>query len=277
MIVSARDDAVVRTTIDLDLQTRVEDVARADDDHGVDGVAVVVLDRTSGELRAMLGSRDYRAHPLNAATCRRSAGSTLKPFVYALALESGIVGPNGLVQDTALTYEDYAPRNFEGELRGAIRASDALAASRNLPAIRLLHSVGPERFADALRELGIRTPPHALHVDAALGTLSVSPLELARAYQRLAGDDDVAGLSRRVRNQVVAALSSSASAATPTGAGSVAWKTGTSSGRRDAWCAGITDEHVIVVWYGRLDGAPSPEMVGGRAAADLLGALIGAL
>ncbi len=268
---------VTPTTIDVELQTRVEEVARSHDAVAVDGLAVVVLDRTSGELRAMLGSRDYRTHPLNAATCRRSAGSTLKPFLYALALDAGIAGPEQLVRDTPIVFRDYAPRNFEGAYRGALTASDALATSRNLPAIRLLRDVGPERFADLLRTLGFRLPRHAIHVDAALGTISVSPLELARAYQRLASPDEFPGLSQRARDQVIDALSGRTSEHTLPGAGPVAWKTGTSSGRRDAWCAGITAQHVIVVWLGRLDGTPDANLVGGRVAADLLAELAAAL
>ena len=271
---------VVETTIDLDLQTRIEDVARAYPAGGTDGVAVVVLDRADAELRAMLGSRDYRTHPLNAATCRRSAGSTLKPFLYAIALDSGIAGPDQLVRDTPLAFHGYVPRNFEGEYRGAVTAAEALATSRNLPAIRLLREVGPERFADLLLTVGVPVPHDTLHVDAALGSLSVSPLELARAYQRLAGPDDLPGVSRRARDQVLAALASTppGTAGTAVGrSGNIAWKTGTSSGRRDAWCVGVTAEHVVVVWFGRLDGRPAPELVGGRIAADLLVALVAAL
>ena len=273
----AATESVVQTTIDLDLQTHIEDVARAHIAPGVDGVAVVILDRQSGELRAMLGSRDYRTHPLNAATCRRSAGSTLKPFLYALALDAGLGGPEQLVQDTPLAFRDYAPRNFEGAYQGAVTTAEALSASRNIPAVRLLRDVGPERFADLLCSVGIRLPAHALHVDAALGTLSVSPLELARAYQRLAGPKDVPGLTQRVRDQVIAALAAASPDRRRASDGTVAWKTGTSSGRRDAWCAGITSEEIIVVWLGRLDGGAHADLVGGRTAADLLAALVAAL
>jgi penicillin-binding protein 1C len=181
------------------------------------------------------------------------------------------------VRDTPVVFRDYAPRNFEGEYLGAVTASEALTTSRNLPAVRLLRTVGPGRFADLLRTLGMRLPNHALHVDAALGTMSVSPLELARAYQRFAGPGEVNGLSRRVRDQIVTTLARTPPDAARLPAGSVAWKTGTSSGRRDAWCAAVSSEHVIVVWLGQLGGRAAADLVGGRAAADLLASLVVAL
>lgn len=257
---------VVRLGLDLALQRRAEDAVAAQDGAGADGVAVVVLDRETADIRALVGSRDYRARPLDASRCRRSAGSTLKPFLYALAFESGVVAPDGLVLDVPGRFGDYRPENFAGDYCGRMRAADALSESRNLPAVRLLDAVGVESFREVLRRSGVALGPRPLTLDAALGTVAISPLELARAYVELARDDSAAAVRE--------ALSRRSPALGVLAPGRVAWKTGTSSGRRDAWCVGVTENLVAVVWMGRLDGGSAPDLVGARAAAPLLAAVL---
>jgi len=231
-------------------------------------VAVVILDRGDGRVLAHLGARDYRRQPLDAASCRRSLGSTLKPFLFALALERGVLGPDDLVDDTPITFADYAPRNFEGAYEGAMSAGAALTRSRNLPAIRQLRAVGTDRFRGMLQELGLSVGDGMLHVDAALGTAAGSPLQLARAWQRFAGPEPLESLSARARRQALAAL---------TGPGGIVRKTGTSSGRRDAWCVGVTEAHVIVTWMGNLNGRGASDLVGARASGALLAEILAEL
>jgi penicillin-binding protein 1C len=263
--------ACLETTIDLELQQRIEEIVRRSDDHGVDGHAVVVLDRESGELRALLGSRSWRDIPFNGATAAHDAGSTLKPFLYALAYATGASSPERLERDVPIEEGSYRPRNFDLSFRGRVHASEALQRSRNVPAFRLLRRVGTGRFRHALEEHGIATPDHTLHLDLALGTIGVSPLSLARGYWKLA---DEARQGNRPASAVLEALSRAA----PPGChgrlrAPVSWKTGTSSQRRDAWCAAISADYVLVIWMGRLDGSPSPELVGLHSAAQLLGQL----
>lgn len=263
--------AAGRTSLDLDLQRRVEKVVAAFPSEGVDGLGIVVLDRSDGAVAALLGSRGWRSQPLDATRCRRAAGSSLKPFLFALAFQAGAAGPESLLLDTPGRFGDYSPENFSRDYVGPILAGQALQRSRNLPAVRLLGSLGVESFRDLLRRLGLPAGSGPLHLDLALGTLAVSPRELARAWHILADRPEAAGLLPATREHVLAAL-----AACSPGRG-LAWKTGTSSGRRDAWCAGVTPEHILVVWLGNLDGRGAPGLVGGEGAARLFAALAGAL
>lgn len=265
----------LRTSIDADLQERLEWVVQRVDDGLADGVAVVVLERAGGPLRAMVGSVDWHQSQLNAATCRRPVGSTLKPFLYALAIDAGCLAVDGRVEDRPVDYSGWRPANFQRDLRGSIAAKDALASSRNLPAVRLLEKVGTARFAELLHRLGLPADARGLHLDAALGTLSASPLEVARAWQRFTTRPEEVGLRATSVAPVVAALQQR-----PLGGGaerSVAWKSGTSSGRRDAWCVGVTAEHVVVVWRGNLEGGGRAGLVGFEAAGGLLADVVAEL
>jgi penicillin-binding protein 1C len=263
----------LRTSVDLALQRRVENVVRATDDAGVDGVAVVIVDRDSGNVRALIGSREYRRRPLDASRCRRAAGSTLKPFLFVVALESGVIGPDSLVEDRRTAFGDYEPVNFTRDHAGSMHAADALIASRNVPAVHLLEAVGVDRYRDLLRRAGLPARGR-FGLDAALGTLCVSPLELARAYAALFRPGAVAGVSDRTRQQLLRALGRHSPAPEIVTPAVLAWKTGTSSGRRDAWCVGVTAESVVVVWLGNLDGRGAPDLVGGRSAAAVLAAVV---
>lgn len=261
----------VHLDIELPVQTRLERAVRHWTPAEIDGVAAIVVARDDGRVVARVGSADYRAHPLDTTRTRRSVGSTLKPFLYALALERGVTGLDTGLADTPLELAGYRPENFEQDHRGRLRAADALTSSRNLPAIRLLARVGPDRFRELLRELGLPVTDRPLHLDAALGTLAATPEELARAYRRFAGDGSLESVRPELRARVLDALADRAPASFAR-AGAVAWKTGTSSDRRDAWCVGVTDEHVVVAWLGRLDGRSDPQLVGARVAAPIVAA-----
>lgn len=214
----------IQTTLDPVLQRRLQRLA-ATHTTRADAVAIVVVGRRSGALRGLVGSPGYDTVRLNTAACPRCVGSTLKPFLYALALEQGVVHRDGLLEDTPMHAGDYRPANFTRDYVGAIGLRDALATSRNLPAVRLLRAVGPERFAALLDRLGL------------LDALSKNPL--------------AGGLAR-----------------------TVAVKTGTSSGRRDAWCVRITAMDVIVVWLGNLSGRGGPDLVGSGSATPLLARVV---
>ncbi len=266
----------LRTDIDTALQVRVEEIA-----HGnaspADGVAIVVVDRGTGGVAALAGARDGRSLPVNAATCPRAVGSTLKPFLWALAMDAGAAGPDARLLDEPLAFADWRPENFARDATGPVHAGDALVESRNLPAVRLLRAVGADRFRDVLRGLGLPVPATAMHLDAVLGTVEVSPLALARAWRRFADEPEVAGLSAASSRHVLDVLATRSPGATVLGTRAVAWKTGTSSNRRDAWSVGVTERHVIVVWTGRLDGRPDAGLVGARATARILAEVVAGL
>jgi penicillin-binding protein 1C len=269
-------NSVVRTRLDLRLQQRVEQLVGLYSG-GIQGqsdaLAVVILQREGAAVAAMVGSASYTVTQLNTATCRRSVGSTLKPFLYAQALECGAVSVRGLVDDTRARFGRYRPANFSRDYVGAMGVGQALLASRNLPAVRLLQSVGSERFADLLRRLGLPVDPRGVHLDAALGTMAASPLQLARAYCRFVGSPRALGLRPGTVRRVLDTLARQSVGSGGRG-GAVAFKTGTSSGRRDAWCVAITRECVAVVWMGNLSGRGEPGLVGRGAATRLMAGVV---
>ncbi len=266
---------VLVTAASLALQQRLEQLAETEPVPG-SGLAIVVLRRGDGALLALLGDRDPQA-PLDLSRRPRSAGSTLKPFLYALAHAQGGIGPQSLFDDLPRSYDDWQPANFDRRARGRTRAAEALATSSNLVAVRCLELVGTDAFAELLQRLGLGTDRHRLHLDAALGTDAVSPLALARAYWRFVQRPEAFGLSSASVEWTLAAMRRLPLVAGQSRAGDVAWKSGTSSGRRDAWCVGITAGVVVVVWLGNHDGRGLPDLVGVRSANRLLAAVVAVL
>ncbi|MCC7064804.1 MAG: transglycosylase domain-containing protein [Planctomycetes bacterium] len=266
--------AVCATAADLGLEERLRSVLRSADLPG-DGVAVVVLDRERGVVQALVGGLEERA-PLDASRRRRCVGSTLKPFLYALARDCGACSEEGLIEDVPLAVGDWQPSNFHRGHAGTMQAADALATSNNIAAVRYLQRVGEIAFRDLLVGLGL--PPVAAGHDmtAILGTGAASPLELARAWQRFVAVPQQVGLSRASVDWTLRALQRLPMRRGQRGGG-MAWKSGTSSGRRDAWCVGIDDTHVVVLWLGNLDGRGNSDLVGARTAADWLGRLAAVL
>jgi penicillin-binding protein 1C len=263
-----------RTTADLGLDQRLRQALRSADLPG-DGVAVVVLDRHSAAVRALVGGLQERA-PLDASRRRRCLGSTLKPFLYALARECGACAEDGLLDDVPLAIGGWQPSNFHRGHAGSLLAADALAMSNNVAAVRCLQRVGETAFRELLGGLGL--PPIAAGEDmtAILGTGAASPLELARAWQRFVACPERVGLSRASIDWTLRALQRLPLIGGERG-GAMAWKSGTSSGRRDAWCVGIDDAHVVVVWLGNLDGRGSSDLVGARTATRVMSRLVSVL
>ncbi|HAL91470.1 MAG TPA: penicillin-binding protein 1C [Verrucomicrobia bacterium] len=293
----AAADSSVRTTLDGDLQRLAEGILRRHLEGGLsDGGAVVVLEVKTGAVRALVGSPDYAARgagQVNGAAAPRAAGSTLKPFAYALALDRGLVTPETVIPDVPMRFRDLDPRNFSLDYRGLVTVRDALVASLNLPAIEIERRAGQERFWATLRELGLATidqPPEHYGLGLVLGNAEVRLLDLANAYACLARGGGWAP-ARFVESGkppptkpvfspeacwlVSDMLSGEERAMDTTGHAAdvrlppMAWKTGTSAGLRDAWTVAWNPEYVIGVWVGNPDGSPSDELVGRKAATPI--------
>ena len=291
----------VRTTLNLGLQRTIEDSLRkyspALRAEGVHGGAVVVLDTKTSEILAMAGSPDFRARTsgaqVNAAVSPRSAGSTLKPFVYATAMERGMITPMRILYDIPQSYSDYDPTNFDKNHCGIVTVRDALVRSLNMPAIDMERRIGQFLFYTKLRELGLKTiskPPHHYGLGLVLGNAEVSLLDLANAYACLARGgmyipyktiSSPAGPATRLFPEEVSWLISdmlggderamdSSGTVADIKIPKLAWKTGTSSGFRDAWTIAYNPEFVIGVWLGNPDGRPSNFLVGRKAATPIV-------
>ena len=289
---------LIRTTLDATLQRRLEDLllgwrARLPE---YTSAAILVVEEESMAVRAYLGSVDIndakRFGHVDMISALRSPGSTLKPFLYGMALDDGLIHSESLLQDVPRRYGDYRPGNFSMGFTGAVPASTALSSSLNLPAVQLLEAYGPKRFAAQMRIGGMPLALPALaepNLALILGGAGSRLEDLVSGYSafarggksatlRLQPDD---GLRERPLLSPGAAwivrriLSGQARPDRDPRAELVqrpvlAWKTGTSYGFRDAWAIGVGPRYLIGVWIGRPDGTPVPGQFGLASAAPLM-------
>lgn len=282
---------VLETTIDPEIQSLIETMVT---EHGrrfsreLD-IAVVLVDVESAAIRALIGSTDAldpRDGRINGTTARRSPGSTLKPFLYALAFEERRLAPDSIVSDAPLDLDGWRPRNIERDYLGSIPADEALRRSRNTPALRIARDLGLHQVIASLRRCGLSLPPDVADragLSIAVGGVEVPPIELAEAYATLARGgvhrplrliEEETASSRRVFSRETCTALESALIGSQDIEGSalpfIAAKTGTSSGLRDALAAGWNARHAVVVWIGRFDGGSDPALVGRTSALPLL-------
>ncbi|MBV1896520.1 MAG: penicillin-binding protein 1C [Rhodobacteraceae bacterium] len=253
--------------------------------------ALLVADHHSGEIIASVGSATYdsiggRQGFVDMTRAVRSPGSTLKPLIYGLAFDQGLVHPETLIHDGPVAFGGYAPQNFDGEFRGDVRVRDALQLSLNIPVVKLTNELGPARVMAALRKSGAdpQLPGGAPGLAISLGGIGLSLHDLVQLYAGLAqgGAGPILRVEQDTAPQGSGRLVSDVSAwqvghilaglTPPPGApaGAIAYKTGTSYGHRDAWAIGYDGQHVIGVWMGRADGTPVPGAFGGDLAAPVL-------
>jgi penicillin-binding protein 1C len=301
--------AETRLTIDLDVQQLIEkQMAQYLATRQVDGfhnACAMLIDYRTMEVRAAVGSADFRSAVIHGQVdglrAQRSPGSALKPFIYALALDEGLIHPNSLLKDAPESFDGYDPENFDHNFAGPIKAKDALVQSRNVPAVDLESRLDPQRnLYTLLRDAGIRRlqPESFYGLTVALGSAEVSPEEIGTLYAMLANRGQLQPLrftEEKAAVPVKSLLSPEASYLTldmlkdavrpdavslprlVTEARPVAWKTGTSFSFRDAWSAGVFDQYVLVVWVGNFDGTVNPAFVGRTAAAPLFFRMVDAL
>ena len=288
--------AVIATTLDSRLQATVEALVRGEGQALRDGarLAAMIVDNHSRNVLAYIGSDDFFGTngQIDLPRAVRSPGSTLKPFVYGLAMDDLLVHPDMRIDDLPGHTGTYRPRNFDGAFHGRLTIREALQQSLNIPAIVVAQRLGPERFTAALRRAGARLQlpgSGAADLPVVLGGVGMTLADLAQLYAALADGGTAKPLRYRRDSPstpgtpfLSAATSHSltailADAPRPHGvvaaSGSnrrIAYKTGTSYGFRDAWAAGYSPRHTIVVWIGRADGTPRPGIYGRDAAAPLL-------
>ena len=293
-----------RTTIDLSLQRTVEAAIALQVPHWpiATDTAVCVIDIASSDIVAWVGSADPsdpRDGQVNGGLAQRSPGSALKPFLYAAAFQARRLGPDSRVYDGPLERAGWSPENFDKTFSGEIPAAEALRRSLNVPAILIAEQVGLSRCVGTLSAAGVTLPSNAAQrggLALAVGGIEVNLLDLTAAYATLGRRgiarrprlflDETSTTDRALEADVCAAVSDILSVRhrRPRGWEQLTdsqlpwcmWKTGTSSGHRDAWALGHNGRYAIGVWIGRFSGAGHVKYVGTEAAEPLLGRLFAA-
>lgn len=310
LLLEKSDAPIIESTLDLELQTLLETQAELHLQmvrrEGVENTAAILLDYRSMTALAYLGSAGFRNDAIqgqvNGVRAKRSPGSTLKPLLYALAFDQGLIHPHTLLKDSPTSFGLFAPENFDRDFSGPVFADEALIRSRNVPAVYLAARVTQPSLYDLLERAGVRRlkPPAHYQLALALGGAELTMEELAVLYGALARGGETAPLERctrgcdadegapaRLFSEAAAFLTLDALKDNPRPdrgavAGDLAerpiyWKTGTSMGFRDAWSAGIFDDYVLIVWAGDFSGASNPFFSGRDAAAPLFFRIVDAL
>jgi penicillin-binding protein 1C len=292
------------STIDVSAQSTVEglllDRARGLPPHV--SIAAMVMDNRDLEVVAYAGSADFtdkeRFSDIDMVRAPRSPGSALKPFLYAFAIDEGLIHSESLLADVPQSFAGYEPGNFQQSFHGPVSVSEALVKSLNVPAVEVLDQLGPARFVSMLRRGGLKLEfPRGAepNLSVILGGAGTTLENLVGSYSALARKG-LAGTPRFLPENPVderrmmsegAAFIVRAILETGGPVGRVvegretfrgfAWKTGTSFGFRDAWAVGVSDRFTIGVWVGRPDGTPNPGFFGANVAAPLVADLFTAL
>lgn len=287
------DEVVLKTTLSLDMQLGMEALVKqyVEPLPAKTSAAVLIVENKSLKVKVYVGSADFtdpkRLGHIDMITATRSPGSTLKPFLYGIALDEGLIHSESLLIDAPLSFDGYKPQNFSRGFLGPVSASNALKRSLNIPAIQLLHHLSPEIFVSRLKNAGLKLQfnQHAKsNLSVILGGVGSNLETLVGTYTALA-NGGLAGQIRFVPNSSIKQryLFSPGSAWITQnmlsnqhnhGPNKLAWKTGTSYGHRDFWSIGVTPNYTIGVWIGRPDGTPLPGHYGAHTASPLLFSIV---
>jgi len=294
--------SVLQTRIDPVLQPAIEDVVKNYISRliplGITNASVLVVSNKTRQVKVYVGSADFNdavnGGQVDGVRAARSPGSTLKPFLYALAMDEGLATPRLVVNDVPYDFNGYSPENYDQDYRGYVTVEDALAQSLNVPAVKMLSRLPLDRFLDKMSEAGfesVRRSRDELGLSVILGGCGVTLEELTGLYAAFAGGGVFIPPVLTAGSPAVApdTLFSEAAAYMVTGILTllkrpdlpsqykdntnmhrVAWKTGTSYGRRDAWSIGYDTEYTVGVWVGDFTGKGIPELNGSEYAAPLL-------
>ena len=297
----------VQTTLDLSLQKifekKLNHFIEANKKNGIKNGGILLMNWKTREVLAWIGSSDYFNKDINgqvdAVTSLRSPGSALKPFIYALAIEQGVIHPGTVLKDSPKSFGSYDPENFDSEFNGPISAEDALNQSRNIPAVELVTKIKDPDFYQFLVNTGVGIPRNRDHYghSIALGGFELSLLELVELYAVLPNKGYISKgiLSLDEKRKIKTPqkiLSEEAAFSTleilskndlstrkfrnlrRMSSFPVSWKTGTSSGFKDAWTLGVFGQFAMGLWFGNFSGESNRNFIGRELVAPLFFDLI---
>ncbi|MBK7963210.1 MAG: penicillin-binding protein 1C [Bdellovibrionales bacterium] len=290
----------IHTTLDFRTQKRFESVLKkyvgTKSSYGVSNAAALLVENQTGLTKAWIGSGDFFSKEIegqnDAITARRSPGSLLKPFLYGLAIDEGLLHPQSLLKDTPSYFGSYDPENFDRNHKGPLSATEALIQSRNVPAVWVASQLKRKSLYNLLREAQVELLQNERYygLAIALGIAEMTMEDLARLYTMLARQGRLLPdpaptqvLSPEAAYLVLQMLTENPRAEnllldqTLKNQLSIAWKTGTSHGYRDAWTVGIVGPYTLVVWLGNFDNTSNPKLIGREIAAPLFFKLLDSL
>ncbi|MCM5529069.1 penicillin-binding protein 1C [Parasegetibacter sp. NRK P23] len=292
----------VHTAIEMNRQLQVEQLLQAYVNgithRGIRNAAALVVDNQTGKVIAYVGSSDFWKNPdggqVDGITAIRQPGSTLKPFLYALCIDEGLYTPKSVMHDVPVFYDGYAPENYDRRFNGEVTLEYALEHSLNIPAVKAMAALGKDRFIDELTRAGfaaVARKRKALGLSVALGGCGATLEELTALFAAIAREGvyrplryrekDEAGKGKKLVSPAAAFMITetlskvnrpdfplhwSSTEHMPR----IAWKTGTSYGRRDAWSIGFNKKYTVGVWVGNFSGVSAPDLSGADIATPLL-------
>lgn len=296
----------IHSTVDKSLQMQVESVLERWNhkfrQSEIKHLAALIIDVETNEILSYCGNMGYQekglGNQVDLLQAPRSTGSILKPFLYAAALDEGIILPHTLLPDVPVNFNGFSPQNFNLQFEGAVSASEAIIRSLNVPSVDLLKQFSVPKFHALLKKMGLSTlnkSPSYYGLSLILGGSEATLYETTQAYANMArlllGHSPVALLYNLQSDKKNEELDKTFSKGaiwqlfeaikkvyrpedvdwqSLTSMQEIAWKTGTSYGFRDAWAIGVTPKYAIGVWVGNATGEGKPELVGTRTAAPVL-------
>ena len=293
---------IISTHINYNMQLEVEEIVRNYSKilqfKEIHHAAVFIIDNQKHTVVTYIGSPDFynaaAQGQVDGVKAVRSPGSTLKPMIYGIAFDKGIYTPRSVISDVPVDFDGYAPENYDEQFHGQVALSDALAQSLNIPAVKVLHDIEVKSLTTILDKLNfkqIQKDKTKLGLSTALGGCGVSLEELTGMYTVFANNGNyyvptftkdkiskrsIEIVSPQANYMVAQILTTLRRSDLPNGAESVlnmpkiAWKTGTSYGRRDAWSIGFNNNYTVGIWCGNFDGKGVPELNGADIATPLL-------
>lgn len=302
------ESGIIKTSLDSGQQRLLENIIKdyvsSKKIQGINNAAALLINHQTMQVKAMVGSAEFNNKKIfgqvNGVLAKRSPGSTLKPFVYALALDEGLVHPMTLMKDAPRRFAGFTPENYDKRFLGPIVVKEALIQSRNVPAVELQSKLRKQSFYDFLKKAEITDLKEESFygLALALGGGEVTMMELVSLYALLANHgkfQSVRSVKEKEKNQPSQLISAEAaflvldmlkdnpepeSLDFKTGVDNkndVAWKTGTSWAYRDAWAVGISGPYALAVWVGNFDGKGDDSFIGRTAAGPLMFSIFNAI